>query len=332
MQAARSADSDKPGVNEGIARERRGAAGALECWVCRSHDTFAWKERNAASSLRPEDFQITDHHYGRTLALLKCRQCGFIFADGEDLRSLTALYEQLNDVEYEQTQDTRLLQFRWLLDSARRHAPSARTLLDIGSGVGLLVAEARRGGLEAIGVEPSRALTAAARRINSVELLQGTFPHPAVAGRQFDIICLIDIIEHVAQPVEMLRACAHSLSPGGVVVVVTPDVESIPARMLGGRWWHFRVAHVGYFSRSSLALAMRAAGLEPADWFRAKWFFRAEYLAQRMAEYLPLRRLNDWAQRRRILSGLYKQVIPLNLHDSWVVIGTGKTAADEERQ
>jgi 2-polyprenyl-3-methyl-5-hydroxy-6-metoxy-1,4-benzoquinol methylase len=281
------------------------------------------------TQLRPEDFRITDSHYGRTLALLKCRQCGFIFADGEDLGQLTALYEQLTDVEYEQTQDTRLLQFRWLLESLRRQVPAARTLLDIGAGVGLLVAEARRAGFEATGVEPSHALVATARRINSVELVQGVFPHPNLVGRHFDIVCLIDIIEHVAKPVEMLQSCAEALSPGGVVVIVTPDVKSFPARVLGRRWWHFRVAHVGYFSRPTLSRAMRVAGLEPVRWFRAKWFFRAEYLAERVAEYLPLRRLNRWAQRRRALAWMYRQVVPLNLHDSWVVMGTALTDRSE---
>lgn len=325
MQPFRTVNASKASTPEGRLPHEKQAGRGLRCWVCSSADTFKWKERSAGSRLQSEDFQITDSHYGRTLALLKCRECGFIFAEGEDLERLTALYEQLTDSEYEETQDTRLLQFRWLLASSRRQAPSARTLLDVGAGVGLLVAEARRDGLDAIGVEPSHALVAAARRINSVKLLQGVFPHPDLVGQRFDIVCLIDIIEHVPRPVEMLQACARALSPGGVVVIVTPDVESIPARLLGRRWWHFRIAHVGYFSRSSLTRAMRVAGLEPVRWFRAKWFFRTQYLADRITQYLPLRGLNGWAQRRRALAGLYRQVVPLNLHDSWVVIGTAAT-------
>ena len=315
-----------------IGAKAAGAGAGVECWVCRSGDTHAWKERSAATRLTPEDFRITDHQYGRTLALLKCRQCGFIFADGDDLQRLTALYELLDDVEYEQTQDTRLLQFQWLLDHAFSHAPGARTLLDIGAGVGLLVAEARRRGLDAVGVEPSRALTAAAERVNAVNLLQGVFPHPALAGRRFDIVCLVDIIEHVAQPVELLRACAAALNPGGVLVVVTPDVESVPARILGRRWWHFRVAHVCYFSRASLGRAMHAAGLRPVRWLRAKWFFRAHYLTERVAEYLPIRRLIDWTRGRRGLARLHDQVIPLNLHDSWMTIASGDAGPAEGKR
>jgi SAM-dependent methyltransferase len=294
--------------------------------VCGSSDALPWKARNANATLRPDDFRITDSHYGRTLALLKCGACGFIFAEGDDLARLTALYEELNDVEYEQTQDTRLLQFRWLLRQIQRHAPAARTLLDIGAGVGLLVAEARRLGFDAVGVEPSRSLVSTARRINAVDLFQGVFPHPALAGRKFDVIGLVDIIEHVADPVALMRACAQALTPGGVVAIVTPDVASVPARVLGRRWWHFRVAHVGYFHRASLTRGMRRAGLEPVHWFRAKWFFPAKYLAERVAKYLPLRGFNQWAQRQPALSTLYERVVPLNLRDSWVVLGTIETS------
>lgn len=270
--------------------------------------------------MRPEDLQITDHRYGVTLSLRKCARCGFIFADDTELAELTALYEQLDDPEYETTQDTRLLQMQWLLAKTRRLRPQARTLLDIGAGAGLLVAEARRGGLDAIGVEPSRSLVEAAPKVNGVEILQGIFPHPALAGRKFDLITVVDVIEHVAKPIELLRHCRESLSPGGLLVVVTPDVSSVLAKVLGRRWWHFRLAHVGYFNRSSLQRAAESAGLASLHWFRAKWFFRVRYLAERTAEYLPVGLLNRLARRVAPLNWLYDQVVPLNLHDSWVAL------------
>src|SRR5713226_3857353 len=110
MQAARSSDTRKTPCDKRFVFGKRRASSASACWVCDSDNTFRWKERSAAASLQPSDFQITDYHYGRTLALLKCRQCGFIFAEGEDLARLTSLYEQLTDLEYEKTQDARTLQ------------------------------------------------------------------------------------------------------------------------------------------------------------------------------------------------------------------------------
>jgi SAM-dependent methyltransferase len=130
----------------------------------------------------------------------------------------------------------------------------------------------------------------------------------------------IPVIEHVSNPIPLLRDCAAALTEDGIVVVVTPDVHSLAARLLGKRWWHFRVAHVGYFSASSLAAAARAAGLHPVRALRAKWFFRVHYLAERVSRYLPVGWINRRASRPGLLHRVYQRVIPVNLHDSSVII------------
>ena len=289
-----------------------------DCWICGSIRTALWKKRGIERPLIPEDLQITDHRYGVTLSLRKCGDCGFIFADDAELTELTALYERLDDPEYATTQDTRLLQMQWLLGKMLESRPDARTLLDVGAGAGLLVAEARRLGLEAIGIEPSCSLVETAARVNGVEIIQGVFPQAKVAEQKFDVISLVDVIEHVAKPVELLRQCREALRPEGIIVLVTPDVGSLLATVLGRRWWHFRLAHVGYFDRRSLTRATESSGLTPLRWFRAKWFFRVRYLAERTAEYLPVDWLNRLSRRVPVLDGLYQRVIPLNLRDSLV--------------
>jgi 2-polyprenyl-3-methyl-5-hydroxy-6-metoxy-1,4-benzoquinol methylase len=302
-----------------------GSSTGQRCWVCASESTTRWKPRNFDGELSPEHFRITDSTYGATLALRLCRDCGFIFADDPELPSLLEHYERLEDRGYEQTQDTRALQMAWLLARIGKVRPNARTLLDIGAGTGLLVAQASRLGYDAIGIEPSHSLVEAALRDHGVKLLQGTFPHSQLGARTFDVITLIDVIEHVNAPVDLLRACASAQTANGIVVVVTPDVGSVAARLLGKRWWHFRIAHVGYFSARSLEAAARNAGLQPLQRFRAKWFFRAQYLAERLARYLPLGGINRMANRPGLLQRIYQQVVPVNLHDSTVII-LAKTA------
>ncbi|HEV3165039.1 MAG TPA: class I SAM-dependent methyltransferase [Isosphaeraceae bacterium] len=303
------------------------AAHGTACRVCGSGDTVKKKDGELERPLEPKDFQITDDRYGVTLSLWKCRHCHFLFAEGDEIATLTALYERLNDPAYEQSQDTRSLQMSWLLDKALRRRPWASSLLDIGAGAGLLVAQARQRGLEAVGVEPSRSLVEAAQAINGVDLLQGVFPHPELADRRFDIIFLVDVIEHVAEPVELLRDCAQALAPTGILVVVTPDVGSLAARLLGRRWWHFRLAHVGYFNHRSLPKALERAGLRLASTARAKWFFRLSYLAERLERYLPVGWINRLSRKSKLLNRLYELVIPLNLFDSFLVFA--ETAAKD---
>jgi 2-polyprenyl-3-methyl-5-hydroxy-6-metoxy-1,4-benzoquinol methylase len=293
---------------------------ADRCWVCASRSTVPWRGRGISGRLKPEDLQISDYRYGTTLALRKCQVCAFIFAEGRELETLTTLYEALADPEYEASQHARRLQMCHLLTLAKRFHKTARSVLDIGAATGLLVAEARRVGLEAVGVEPSHSLVETARRSNGVELLQGAFPHPTLLGRRFDLVFLVDVIEHVATPVQLLGAAAGALAPGGRLVLVTPDVGSVAARLLGRRWWHFRLAHVGYFSRDSLVRAIDAAGLTVVGRARAGWCFPVGYLATRAAVYLPISRLLKRAERGRWLGKLFTRVIPVNLRDSFLVL------------
>jgi hypothetical protein len=124
----------------------------------------------------------------------------------------------------------------------------------------------------------------------------------------------------VPDPLALLRDARELVAPGGVLLVATPDVASLARRLLGKRWWHFRLAHVGYFDARSLAEACARAGLSVEGRFRAKWFFRVSYLAQRVLRYLPLgafeRLLRTTALGRRVGDA----VVPLNLFDSWVFV------------
>lgn len=293
--------------------------GFISCWVCGSPRTDHWKATNLPRALIPKDLEVTDYRYGVTLALRRCRECGFIFADDQQLNELTSLYERLSDPEYVNSQETRLFQMRWLVKTAQKVNPKAVSLLDVGAGAGLLVAEAKRLGLNAAGVEPCRAFVDSARTLNSVEILHGVLPHPELTNRRFDLVCLVDVIEHVSDPVTLLRHCTQLLNSGGLLVVVTPDVGSLPAKILGRGWWHFRLAHVGYFDRRSLGKAVEAVGLVTVYQSRAKWFFSIRYLAERLAVYLPIGWMNRIASRVQPLRWCYDRVVPLNLHDSFLM-------------
>lgn len=289
------------------------------CWICSSTRWQPYQNRGIDRALTPDDVKITDSAYGVTLALRRCSDCGFVFADEQDVAELVHLYEQLEDSAYEATQDSRALQMRWLLKRGRQLHPAARTMLDVGAGAGLLVAEARRAGLDAVGVEPSHWLVDAARRLYGLELCQGVYPHPALEGRQFDLIYLVDVIEHVSNPRQLLEACGKALAPGGVLLVITPDLGSATARLLGRRWWHLRLAHIGYFNERSLAEAVRRCSLEVIDRCRPTWYFRLRYVAQRLVRYLPVGGINRLAERVGILRRLYDTVVPVNPRDSLFV-------------
>jgi SAM-dependent methyltransferase len=295
-------------------------AEGARCWVCDGRDLSRWKDGDLDAPLASADLRITDARYGTTLPLLRCATCGFRFSDSSEVGRLDALYAGLDDPGYEGSQESRELQMRWLVALARDAHPNAKTALDVGAASGLLVGEAGRQGLDALGVEPSASLVRVAVEEAGVDVLHGVLPHPELLGRSFDLVFLVDVIEHVSDPVELLRLCAAHLAEDGRMLVVTPDASSLAARILGRRWWHYRVAHVGYFDHPSLERALAAAGLRPEHWARARWFFTVDYLATRVETYLPVAAINRLARRIAPLRWLYERVIPLNLFDSDAVL------------
>ena len=280
------------------------------CWVCDS-DALTLVKPSDLDTMRPEDFAISDAHYGRTAAIYRCAGCGFL--ECADLREVVQFYEALEDTAYVDSRPERLLQARRLLRAVERlsgRSLAGTRLLDVGAGSGPLVEEALAYGVRAEGIEPSRWLQAHARRLG-LPVHHGVLPHAAVTG-EFDVVALIDVIEHTPDPRGLLQQALALLAPGGVLVVVTPDVSSLAAKAMGWRWWHFRLAHVGYFSTATLEALTARLGLVTVAQARPGWVLPLPYLVERLERYLPFRLPR--------LSALATMAVPFNLRDSILLV------------
>ena len=217
------------------------------CRLCGDNSLHEYKKSNMPKDVCADNFRITDTCYGVTGSLDKCDQCGYI--QSSDFKDVLRFYEQMDDLEYLDSSETRSLQEKALLQKLAKFAPNGR-LLDVGAGSGILVREALKMGYDAEGVEPSTSLQRHAVQLET-NIHLGTLPHPDIEGK-FDTITVVDVIEHVLEPVALLEEVARHLKPGGYGIVVTPDVSSLASRILGHKWWHFRMAHVGYFNKGKI--------------------------------------------------------------------------------
>lgn len=270
-------------------------------------------------SLSADDFLITDARYGHSLPLVQCAACGFVYAYPMPPQDILGLYQSLEDPEYLSGRAYRLRQMRGLVQRMRRDAPEARSLLDVGAGSGLLVEAAADLGLDAVGVEPARSLVADAHD-HGLRVHEGVLPHPELAGERFDLVTCIDVIEHVPDPVGLLTTLGDHVAEGGRLVLVTPDVESVAARTLGGRWWHYRLAHIGFLTRQATREALDRAGLVEVSRARPVWWFSAAYLTQRVGALTGTARLTTKLDRPGVAGVLERLTLPLDLRDSWMIV------------
>jgi SAM-dependent methyltransferase len=106
-------------------------------------------------------------------------------------------------------------------------------------------------------VEGNGALVGQARRAHGLAGVQAEVGRLPVAGGSAEVVCLLDVIEHLVDPVPALREAARVLSPEGRLVV------NVPAH----RWlWSAAdesLGHIRRYTRSSLRSELDAAGLEP---------------------------------------------------------------------
>lgn len=279
------------------------------CWLCDSTSTRLIRQGNTRGRIETADFRITDANYGVTADLYQCSQCAFLFCP--TVEDVTAHYEKMDDAQYEATRSERSLQAQKILQQIRKFKPTG-ALLDVGAGSGILVEQARSLSFDAVGIEPSAALSATAQALQ-LPVICGTLPQESLRNR-FDVVTLIDVIEHVDDPRAMMRNIVDCMKQDAVCVVITPDVNSLAARVMQSRWWHFRLAHIGYFNPGTLQRLMATAGLEVIALQRPGWYFPASYLLERVMQYVPAR------LRIKAPAWLDRITIPLNLFDSLLLV------------
>ena len=140
-------------------------------------------------------------------------------------------------------------------------------MLDIGCGNGSSMLVLRQYGwsVEGIDFDEHSIAQARARHLNAKvgDLRMINYPTGS-----FDAILMNHVIEHIPNPVDLLRECLRILKPGGVLVALTPNADSWGHRRFGSCWRGLEIPrHLHIFTWDSLALAARQAGFTSVESF-----------------------------------------------------------------
>jgi SAM-dependent methyltransferase len=156
---------------------------------------------------------------------------------------------------------------------ALAHAREPRRILDVGGGrgdMGEAFIRAAGGGLRATVVDLDEQSIAAARR-RGLEGFAGRF-EDFETDERFDVVLLLNLIEHVADPLLVLRRARDLLAPGGVIWLQTPNFRSLDASLFRHRNWAglHCPRHWVLFSEAGLRAALDEAALDPIRLRRAQ--------------------------------------------------------------
>jgi 2-polyprenyl-3-methyl-5-hydroxy-6-metoxy-1,4-benzoquinol methylase len=183
------------------------------------------KKSNIRNELHASSFAITESDYGITGDLHRCMNCGFVQCGS--VKDVTRYYRELEDSDYEASRSEREIQAHKLIKLLYKYKKNGR-LLDIGAGSGILLEQAEKIGYQSESVEPSCWLQEQAIK-RGLTIHLGTFPHKNIK-QGVDVVTLIDVIEHVPNPVELLNSIREYLDDDGIGLIVTPDLNSVVAK------------------------------------------------------------------------------------------------------
>lgn len=150
-----------------------------------------------------------------------------------------------------------------MVDAGMRHLPpppEGGRLLDLGCGNGAFLRRARSAGWQAVGVDFDSKAVAAAQKLG-LDVRLGGVDSLDPGSEQFHVITMSHVVEHVHDPVAVLRSCAALLKPDGLLWLETPNICSVGHDEFGRHWRGLEPPrHLVIFSPRAMRHALTAAG------------------------------------------------------------------------
>ena len=216
----------------------------------------------------------TAHANGLHGLIKKCSRCSLVFKtfDGQATEVYDEQYAEgfFNNADY--SGDAAIALYSNILKPCYervKHHYEPPKLLDIGSGFGMMLQTAKSMGFHATGVEFCKPLADRAREqgfdvyncdVNDMQ-----------SDLMFDTITMMDIIEHLVDPVAVLKSLRARLKPTGELILYTPDHSSMIVSVAS---WLYRLgrtsaidnifacSHTCFFTAETLKATAERAGFE----------------------------------------------------------------------
>lgn len=278
------------------------------CLVC-GHPTTFWFEK-------------------KTFRIRRCGHCGLMGVENvpDDLRPYYSEGYFTGDLaldgymDYEADKEVATTTYRKYVDLIAKKLGTKKCvrLFEVGCATGFFLELARRRGWQVSGIDLSEYAVAKARdkgfavTADSLDTYQST--------ETVDVIAMYDVIEHVKDPVAELKKIKSLLSPGGLLVLTTPDAGSGWAK-LWGTCWHAFVPpqHLFYFSQKNLTQLLVAQGFEVVYTGHHGKSFSIPYIFRLLYSWTGLglwSKLANWSSQNRL-----KNVsVHLNVRDTLFLI------------
>lgn len=198
--------------------------------------------------------------------LHRCPSCGFVQVEKEpSAQELDAIYcdGYFTSAKYRGDQNAKDRENERRLSLLKRWARPESQVLDAGCSTGDFLAYAKHA-YEMHGLDYS-AFAIETAGIANPELVgrlkSGPIEDTEWKDSSFDAICLWDVIEHLWDPVRVVGDLLAKVRPGGVILISTPAIDAVTARV-SGRYWPFMTPpeHLSFFTLKTFRVLAEKLG------------------------------------------------------------------------
>ena len=191
--------------------------------------------------------------------LMRCQRDDMVYSS--PIPSLATLADAYRDASFESSRESEYAA-RTYVDylRAKRGLTPVRTL-DIGASDGAFLLELQTWGFDdVIGFEPSEAPVAAAKPEIRGKLRQQLFDGSSLAADSFGLVTCFQTIEHVYEPLQLVRDMHRILKTGGTAFLIGHNVDALSAKIMGEKSPIYDIEHLQLFNLKSAQTLMRASG------------------------------------------------------------------------
>ena len=219
----------------------------IKCPVCYSKD-FVFLYGKKDSKLEIEDRR------------LRCRSCGVIFIQNRLSPEfiIWKFYQKRNPIGPTEKYLEKKKYLKKIAEKLEKFLPEGASVFDIGCGGGAFLKFLLDKGYKVSGLEVGESAKEEAERVLGIKdvVRVGDFLETNFKGETFSAILITDVVEHLHNPHLYLEKISSILKPGGLIIIRTPNSDSLMQRLLKSRWMLASPRHVVLYNRESISFLL----------------------------------------------------------------------------
>ena len=199
--------------------------------------------------------------------IYRCCGCGHLFIHPQPLAVLDSRnMDTIEDAEFFGNAFLKQLHEKLILNReikaiSRFIDNQQPTLLDIGCGTGWTTQVWKKNGFNVFGIEPSEVRGRFCRDTYGIEVFCGHI-EDYKTERKFDVIIMRHLLEHIGEPLDVLKRVKAWLKQDGILLIVIPNINSIGRFIFKENWEWVLPWHLHFYTPQTLVRLLEKAGYE----------------------------------------------------------------------